>query len=78
MYSQIGLDIRRQLAARTLLVAGYTNGLIGYLPTDAAKDQGGYGPSSSHRFFPELLTATGYGADAAIVRAATQLLRSLS
>ena len=74
LYARIGLEIRRHFAPHPVLVAGYTNGLIGYLATDAAKDQGGYGPASSHRFFPELLTALGYGADAAIIRAATELL----
>ena len=78
MYSQIGLDLRRQLAPRPVLIAGYTNGLIGYVPTDDAKHQGGYGPSASHRFFPGLLTAVGYGADTIVTRAATELLRALS
>lgn len=78
IYSQIGLDIRQQLAPRPVIIAGYTNGLIGYVPTDRAKQQGGYGPAASHRFFPHLLTAVGCGADAALVRAALELLRSLA
>jgi hypothetical protein len=77
LYSQIGLDIRRELAPRHVLIAGYSNGLLSYLPTDRAKDQGGYGPASSYRFFPAMLTPTGRGADATVVRAAVNLLRAL-
>ena len=77
IYSQIGIDVRQRSAPRPVLIAAYTNGLIGYAPTDRAKRQGGYGPASSHRFFPDLLTAVGWGADAALVRGAGELLRSL-
>jgi neutral ceramidase len=77
IYSQIGLDVRRRMEPRDVVIAGYTNGLIGYVPTDRAKDQGGYGPTYSHRFFPDLLTAVGRGADETLVTAATNLLRTL-
>jgi hypothetical protein len=75
-YSQIGLDIRQQLAPTEVIIAGYTNGLIGYATTDRAKHQGGYGPSASHRFFPHLLTPIGFGAADALASAACQLLHT--
>jgi hypothetical protein len=77
VYSQIGLEIRRQLEPRPVIIAGYTNGLFGYAPTDAAIDQGGYGPATSHRFFPHLLTPLARGTEQRLIRAATILLRSL-
>ncbi|HEY1685613.1 MAG TPA: neutral/alkaline non-lysosomal ceramidase N-terminal domain-containing protein [Tepidisphaeraceae bacterium] len=77
MYSQIGLDMRSQLEPVEVMVAGYTNGLIGYAPTARAKQQGGYGPACSHRFFPELLTALSADAEKILVRETVNLVRSL-
>jgi hypothetical protein len=77
-YSQIGLDIRSLMSPQPVINYGYTNGLIGYAPTDRAIDQGGYGPALSYRFFPELLTPVGRGAHAALVDASVALLRSLT
>jgi hypothetical protein len=77
IYSQIGIDVRRLLAPRAVIIAGYTNGLLGYAPTDRAKQQGGYGPASSYRFFPDLLTPLGSGTDARLVAAAAGLLSSV-
>jgi neutral ceramidase len=78
IYSQIGLAVRQQFAPRPVIIAGYSNGLIGYAPTDRAKDQGGYGPALSYRFFPELLTPLAHGADAALTRTAIDLLGALA
>lgn len=77
VYSQIGLALRRQLESCSVIIAGYTNGLFGYAPTDAAIDQGGYGPATSHRFFPHLLTPLARGTAQTLVSAATTLVRSL-
>jgi hypothetical protein len=77
VYSQIGLDVRRLTHPRVVMIAAYTNGLIGYAMTDRAKDQGGYGPDKSHRFFPQLLTAIGRGSETLLARTAADLLRSL-
>ncbi|HWP40978.1 MAG TPA: neutral/alkaline non-lysosomal ceramidase N-terminal domain-containing protein, partial [Tepidisphaeraceae bacterium] len=74
IYSQIGLDVREQLAPRRVVIAGYTNGLFGYAATDRAIAQGGYGPAQSYRFFPRLLTPITRGAQAILVRAACQML----
>jgi neutral ceramidase len=78
-YSDIGLNIKRELHAEHLRVmfAGYANGLYGYCPARWAKDQGGYGPDSSARWFPQLLTPVGYGADELIIREAVALAQSL-
>lgn len=77
IYSQIGLTVRQQLQPHHVIIAGYTNGLIGYAPTARAKKQGGYGPACSHRFFPELLTALGMDAEQTLANAAVNLARSL-
>jgi hypothetical protein len=77
IYSQIGMELREQLAPRRVIIAGYTNGLFGYAPTDRAIAQGGYGPAQSYRFFPRLLTPITRGAEAVLVRAASQMLASL-
>jgi hypothetical protein len=74
IYSEIGLALRRSAAPRPLIVAGYTNGLLGYAPTDLAIDQGGYGPALSYRFFPRLLTPLARGSAQLLTRAATELL----
>ena len=76
-YTDIGLEIKRGLAPRPALFAGYANGLYGYCPTRWAKDQGGYGPGDSHRWFSELLTPIGYGADELLIREGIALASSL-
>ena len=66
-YTDIGVGIKRVLAPRPAFLAGYANGLYGYCPSRWAKEQGGYGPDSSARWFSALLTPIGYGADELIV-----------
>jgi neutral ceramidase len=78
VYSQIGLDIRQRLHPRPVIIAGYTNGLFGYAPTDIAIDQGGYGPAMSYRFFPRLLTPIDRGCASILVHAASELVESLA
>jgi hypothetical protein len=77
VYSQIALDLRQYFDPSPMIIAGYTNGLYGYAPTDRAINQGGYGPGTSHRFFPHLLTPLGLGTDQKLVSAATELIRGL-
>jgi neutral ceramidase len=74
-YSDISLQIKRNLRPLQVMFAGYANGLYGYCPTAWAKDQGGYGPDSSCRWFPRMLTAVGYGADDLIVNESSALGR---
>ena len=72
-YTDIGLRVKQALRPHKTMFAGYANGLFGYCPTAWAKDQGGYGPDSSARWFPRMLTPVGYGADDAIVRESAAL-----
>ncbi|MDO8588236.1 MAG: hypothetical protein Q7T82_14505 [Armatimonadota bacterium] len=75
-YSAIGLAIKHGLKPRKTIFAGYANGLYGYCPTRIAKDQGGYGPYNSCRWFPRL-TPVGYGADDLLVEKAVALAGGL-
>lgn len=76
-YAGIALEIARLVQPENLFFAGYANGLFGYCPTRQAKDQGGYGPDGSSRWFPELVAPVGYGADELIIDRATALAREL-
>jgi neutral ceramidase len=68
-YSDIGLRIKRGLVPHRAVVAGCANGLYGYCASRWAKDQGGYGPDSSCRWFGGLLTAPAAGADEILIEA---------
>lgn len=72
-YSDISLRVRERLKPAPLLFAGYSNGLFGYCASRWAKEQGGYGPDSSARWFPGMLTPIGAGADEQIVDAIAAL-----
>jgi hypothetical protein len=52
MFHQIGLQVKHASQSKATLVAGYTNGSVGYLPTQAAFAEGGYEPGASH-FAPQ-------------------------
>jgi hypothetical protein len=77
IYSRIGLDVRASTAPHPVIIAGYTNGLLGYAPTDEAIEQGGYGPAISYRFFPRLLTPLARGSADRVVMAALGMLERL-
>jgi hypothetical protein len=77
IYSQIGLAVRQHLEHTSVIIAGYTNGLLGYAPTDRAIEEGGYGPALAYRFFPHLLTPIARGAESRLVQTATDLLDQL-
>ncbi|MFT3789310.1 MAG: hypothetical protein QM770_24540 [Tepidisphaeraceae bacterium] len=77
IYSRIGLELRRQLAPQPVMLAAYTHGLIGYVATTKAKQQGGYGAGFSHRYFPELLTGIGIGADDELINRGVQLTHAV-
>jgi hypothetical protein len=76
-YSDIGLDFKRAMHPHPGMFLGYANGLLGYCATDWAKAQGGYGPDEACRWFPQQLTAIGYGAAQRVVDASTALARSM-
>lgn len=61
LFVELGLQIKQQvqrhLAAsglRQVMVAGYANGNIGYIPTRAAYSAGGYEVETAHRFYGHL------------------------
>ena len=69
MFVEIGIDIKRASPFDQTLVLGLTNGLVGYLPTKRAFDEGGY-ESKSARFVRESADMVKEGA--------VELLRSLA
>lgn len=76
-YSDIGAAIKDGVKPHKGIFVGYANGLYGYCPTGWAKDQGGYGPVESCRWFGGLVTPVGYGADDLLVSEAIILANSL-
>ena len=74
-YSDIALEFKKAVRPLSGMVLGYSNGLLGYCAADWAKDQGGYGPDEACRWFPEQLTAVGYGAAQRVVEAGVRLSR---
>jgi hypothetical protein len=77
--AEVFLEIGRSIAARSpaphTLVLGYTNGLIGYLPTAAAFPQGGYEVDGAHKYFGTLMVTE--EAERRTSEAAGQLLGGL-
>ncbi|HEU5317030.1 MAG TPA: neutral/alkaline non-lysosomal ceramidase N-terminal domain-containing protein [Chloroflexota bacterium] len=70
VFGQLGAAVAEASPFAWTAVSGYTNGAAGYLPTDAAFDEGGY----------EIETASPFarGAGPAFVRAAAGLLQQLA
>jgi neutral ceramidase len=50
-FVEIGRQVKRRSPARVTLFAGYTNGSVGYLPTPAAYEDGGYEVDSSYAYY---------------------------
>ncbi|BCW97243.1 MAG: alkaline ceramidase [Armatimonadota bacterium] len=50
-FCEIGLALRRLHPGKCLLVAGYTNGNIGYIPTGKAFQEGGYEVTDAWRYY---------------------------
>lgn len=42
-----GLNLKNKYAGKTVITAGYCNGMVGYIPTAAMFEQGGYEPDES-------------------------------
>jgi hypothetical protein len=68
IFARLGLELRERSPFRHTLVLGLANEAIGYVPTRAAYDEGGYEPTAS-RLQP--------GGGEALVAAALDLLASL-
>lgn len=54
-FAEIGLTLRQQSSFATTIPLGYTNGCIGYLPTAAAYEEGGYEVATAFKFYGRLL-----------------------
>ena len=76
-YTDIGLGTKSGVKPLKGVFIGYSNGLLGYCPTAWAKDQGGYGADASCRWFPELVTAIGYGAAELLTEEGSRLGKSI-
>lgn len=50
-FTQTGLEIKRRSPYGTTLVAGYTNGCMGYVPPADAYEHGGYEVLTAHQFY---------------------------
>ncbi|MEJ5299191.1 MAG: hypothetical protein WHZ52_14270, partial [Armatimonadota bacterium] len=50
-FCEIGLALRRLRPGKRTLVAGYTNGNIGYIPTEEAFQEGGYEVTDAWRYY---------------------------
>jgi neutral ceramidase len=74
-YTDIALAVRRRLPGLTVAFTGCANGLYGYCATGWAKEQGGYGPGDSNRWFPLLPSPIAREAEPLIVREAAALAR---
>ena len=48
MFHEIGRKVKHACPTGAAFLAGYTNGSIGYFPTQAAFAEGGYEPATSH------------------------------
>lgn len=49
VFMELGLRIRKAFHDKPVMVAGYTNGSIGYIPTQEAFAEGGYEATSAQR-----------------------------
>lgn len=81
LFVELGLQIKEQaqehLAAsglRQVMVVGYANGNIGYIPTRAAYPVGGYEVETAHRFYGHLACVVPEAGEA-VVAAAVALAR---
>jgi hypothetical protein len=79
MAGEAFIDLGRAVVARSpatrTLALGYSNGLIGYLPTAAAFPLGGYEVDHAHRYFGTLMITD--ASEALIVGAAERMLATL-
>ena len=51
VFSQIGLEVKRESPFEFTMTVGYANGLLGYIPTPEAFEEGGYEPSTAYRLW---------------------------
>ena len=75
-FIEIGQAIKTASPFEHTFVAGYTNGVIGYLPTARAFDEGGYEVTSSFQFYYGTYFLAP-GVEQAVVEAGVRLARQV-
>ncbi len=73
LYSDIGIAIKQALKPMHAAYVGLANGHLGYMASEWAKDQGGYGPADAFRWSVNVLTATDRTAGSVLVAKAEEL-----
>jgi hypothetical protein len=75
-FSEIGLAVKERSPATVTLYAGYTNGMVSYLPTAASYPDGGYEPGYGNRSYglPAQVTPD---CERLLVEAGARLVRGL-
>ena len=76
VFAEIGLAVRQRSPAAVTAYAGYTNGLVSYLPSAAAFPAGGYEPDHGNRSFG-LAAPVSPACDRILVRAGLDALGRL-
>lgn len=76
-FTELGAAIRAASPFTRTLVCGYTNGNVGYLPTDAAFEEGGYEIDSAYKFYYGTYSFAP-GTEGAVVSAGVRALERLS
>lgn len=76
VFTAIGLQIRQASPFPLTTTLGYANGLLGYLPTDAAIERGGYEVDDAIRYYG--LVGPAPGSEGLVVEGALTLLQALA
>jgi len=75
VFVEHALAIEEQSPASHTAVAAYTNGVVGYVPTEKAYPEGGYEVEGAHHYYGRLMIGPASGG--MIVNAACELLQDL-
>ncbi len=75
VFVEYALEIEAGSPARHTAVAAYSNGVIGYVPTESAYPEGGYEVEGAHHYYGRLMIAPASGG--MILEAASELLSAL-
>jgi len=74
VFCEIGMAIKKQSKFRKTIIAGFSNGSVGYIPTAKGIEEGGYEPDISRRYGTEQHFAP--GVEEAIVTQSVDLLNN--
>lgn len=73
LYCDFGLAIKQALEPWKTAYVGVSNGHLGYLATEWAKNQGGYGPCDAFKWSVNVVTGTAHTAGGVLVAKAREL-----